>query len=260
MNRLLPEVRRVRRDTRMRRVDVCRVTRVSPHIVSVTFTGPELADFASDGFDDHVKFVVPTPGQALVLPVPTPDGPRMPDGLPRPPMRDYTPRRFDAAALELDIEFALHGDGLAATWAAQAAPGQQAGIGGPRGSFIVPTDFDTHLLVGDETALPAIARRLEELPAGVRAVVVLAVDPADRRPLPSRADVTLHWVAPDALVDTVRALPRPDGLTYGWGGGEARAIGAVRQAMVEQLGVDPAYCRCAAYWKQGAVAHHESLG
>src|SRR6266568_4230449 len=74
-----------------------------------------------------------------------------------PVMRDYTPRRFDAVQRELDIEFALHGDGPAATWAAQAAPGQRVMIGGPRGSFIVPTDFDWHLLIGDETALPAVA-------------------------------------------------------------------------------------------------------
>lgn len=260
MTRPLPELRRVRRDTRMRRVEVRRVTRVSPNIVSITFASPEFSDFESLGFDDHVKFLVPPTSGPLVLPVVTPDGPRMPDGLPRPPMRDYTPRRFDAQALELDIEFALHGDGPAATWAAQAAPGQQAGIGGPRGSFIVPAEFDTHLLVGDETALPAIARRLDELPAGARAVVVLAVDDADRRPLPSRADVALQWVAPAGLVDAVRALPRPDGLTYGWGGGEAGAMRAVRELMVGPLGVDPAYCRCAAYWKQGAVGHHENLG
>ena len=80
-------------------------------------------------------------------------------------MRDYTPRRYDLDTLELDIDFVLHGDGPASTWAEQAKPGQFLHIGGPRGSMIVPDIFDSYLLIGDETALPAIARRLEGLAA-----------------------------------------------------------------------------------------------
>src|SRR6185369_9649473 len=109
-----------------------------------------------------------------------------------PVRRDYTPRRYDAAAGELTIEFALHGDGPAARWAAQAAPGQRATIGGPRGSFVIPLDYDWHLLVGDESAMPAIARRLEELPAGATAIVILQVrDAADRRALQTSAAASL---------------------------------------------------------------------
>lgn len=80
-------------------------------------------------------------------------------------VRDYTPRGFDPVALTLEIDFALHGAGPATRWEAQAQGGQRLGVGGPRGSFIRPTDFDGHLLIGDDTALPAIARRLAELPA-----------------------------------------------------------------------------------------------
>ena len=50
-------------------------------------------------------------------------------------------------------------------WAAQATRVQRATIGGPRGSLVVAPDHDGHLLVGDGTALPAVTRRLEELPA-----------------------------------------------------------------------------------------------
>ena len=80
------------------------------------------------------------------------------------------------------IEFALHGEGPAAEWAAQAAAGHTLAIGGPKGSLIVPLDYDWHLLVGDETAFPAVARRLEQLPAGAKAIVDPAgADAADRR-------------------------------------------------------------------------------
>lgn len=255
------EIQRVRHPLKARRVQVLRREPVSANIVRITFGGADLADFNSASFDDHVKLLLPPPGAELVLPVLGPDGPTLPEGAPRPVMRDYTPRRFNNQACELDIEFALHGDGPAAGWAAQATPGQTVGIGGPRGSFIVPKDFDWHLLIGDETSLPAIARRLEELPAGRPALVVLAVDPADRRPLASAAAVQLQWVAPttEALVAAVADLRLPGGDGYAWAAGEARAMARVREVIVGPLGIDPKRCRCAAYWKTGAIAHHENL-
>jgi NADPH-dependent ferric siderophore reductase len=134
-------------------------------------------------------------------------------------------------------------------------------IGGPRGSFIVPTDFDWHLLIGDETALPAVARRLEELPAGTRAIVRLAVaDPADRRLLTSAADVDLQWVDSDAaLLAAVRALVLPAGEGYAWCAGEAGTMAELRRVLVDDKGHDRQAIRAAAYWKRGAIAHHENL-
>src|SRR5690606_18646134 len=102
-------------------------------------------------------------------------GPIFPDNQ-RPIMRDFTPRRYDAARGVLEIDFALHESGPATDWAKQASPGQKLVIGGPRGSFILPLDFDWYLLIGDETALPAIARRLAELPKGSRVVVLAEVE------------------------------------------------------------------------------------
>lgn len=257
------ETRRVRHPLKARRVHVLRTQRLSPHIVRVTFGSPALHDFVSLGFDDHVKLMLPQPGQAeLVLPVPGPNGPpSLPEGTPRPVMRDYTPRRFDPKAGELDIEFALHGDGPAAIWAAQAQPGQTVGIGGPRGSFVVPTDFDWHLLIGDETALPAIARRLEELPAGTQALVVVAIDPADQRALATAATLHLQWVAPtrEALLQAVSALALPAGTGHAWAAGEASAMAQVRELLIRHHGVAREHCRCAAYWKAGASNHHENL-
>lgn len=233
------EVRRVRFDLKRRHLQVLRRTELSPSVVQLTFTGDDLADFVSASFDDHVKLLFDDEVR-----------------------RDYTPRRFDTAARELDIEFSLHGDGPAARWAAAAGPGDTLNIGGPRGSFIVPTGFDWHLLVGDDSALPAIARRLEELPAGTRALVVLAVDEQDRRALSSAANVQLQWVAPtrEALVGAVAALSRPAGEGYAWAAGEARAMAEVREVLVGAWGLDGRRVRCAAYWKAGTAAHHENLG
>lgn len=256
------EIRRVRHPLKARRLHVLRTQRLSPHIVSITFGGPDLADFTSEGFDDHVKLMLPQPGQqAPVLPVMGPNGPEHAAGAARPLMRDYTPRRFDRQACELDIEFALHGDGPAAAWAAQAQPGQVVGIGGPRGSFIVPTGFDWHLLIADDSALPALARRLEELPAGTPVLAVVALDPADRRPLATAAHLQLHWVAPqaDALTQAVAALALPGGEGYAWAAGEARAMAQVRKVLIDHHGIASQRCRCAAYWKTGSAGHHENL-
>lgn len=257
-------VQRVRNPVKLRSVQVQQVHRASPHLVRIRFAGDSLHDFASASFDDHIKFMLPPdPREPLVLPVPGPDGLALPHGALRPVMRDYTPRWFDPAAGLLDIEFALHGDGFAAAWAAQAQPGQQAGVGGPRGSFVVPTGFDWHLLAGDETALPAIARRLEELPPGTRALVIAeTADPADRRVLQSRAQLQVQWLT-DAvdggLAAAVQQLRLPAGEGYAWAAGEAAAMAATRRVLVDGLGLSKDRVRAAAYWKRGASAHHENL-
>jgi len=235
-------VQRVQHEIKRRDLQVVRVTQLSPHVRSVTFGGESLADFVSASFDDHVKFMLPDEGG-------------------EPVRRDYTPRHHAAAGHELTLEFDLHASGPAARWAAQAAPGQRATIAGPRGSFIIPVDYDWHLLVGDETALPAIARRLEELPAGASVIAILqAADPADRRTLHSAAALRLHWVADtEELLNTVRALALPPGEGYAWCAGEAGAMAALRRLLIEEKGHDRHAIRAAAYWKRGANAHHENL-
>ena len=235
-------VQRVRHEVKQRRLRVLRVEELGPGMRSVTFGGEALADFISASFDDHLKFIIPGPDGAALW-------------------RDYTPRRFDTAAKELTLEFALHGSGPAAAWAAQAAPGQQVDIAGPRGSMIIPLDMDWHLLVGDASAMPAVARRLEELPAGTRTIVILHVPhEGDRRALRSAADFTLQWVATSSeLSDAVRALQLPPGEGFAWCAGEAAASAAVRQILVAEKGLASHAVRASAYWKRGAVAHHENL-
>jgi NADPH-dependent ferric siderophore reductase len=233
----LRRVERVRHELKRRELTVQAVEAVTPHFRRITLVDDSLSDFVSASFDDHVKVFV---GDAR---------------------RDYTPRSFDNAARELVIEFALHGDGPAAEWAARAMPGDTLAIGGPKGSLVVPVDYDWHLLAGDETAFPAVARRLEELPAGAKAIVVLkAADVADRRAFASAADVSLTWVPTDAeLLDAVRALPLPEGDGYAWCAGEAACMAALRRELAEVKGHPGEAMRAAAYWKRGAQGHHENL-
>jgi NADPH-dependent ferric siderophore reductase len=270
----VPETRRVRHPLRVRALTVAAIEPLTPHMRSLTLAGDSLADLHSDGFDDHVKLLLPPPGQAtLVLPPPSPDG--RPDfaaaGLPPPIARDYTPRRVDRAARTLLIDFCLHGDGPAARWAGQARVGDGVHVAGPRGSMVLPTDLRWQWLIGDESALPAIARRLEELPGDVDVTVVVETASVDE-PLPPlalgprrRLLRVARAAAGDApalaapLVHAVRALPTPAGRGHAFAAAESRTVKAVREVLAGHHGLHKGQIRASAYWQRGASAHHENL-
>jgi NADPH-dependent ferric siderophore reductase len=232
---------RVRHEPRRRELDVAAVDRLSPGFLGITFTGESLADFVSDSFDDHVKFLVPDAGGTLVG-------------------RDYTPRRFSRADRTLRIEFAMHGDGHVDRWARQAAVGQRVTVGGPRGSMIIPTDYAWHLLAGDSSALPAICRRLEDLPADAHAIVVVHAAEEDRRELSSAARLEIRWVSTaEALVTAIRELPLAAGEGFAWAAGEAAVMARLRQVLLQDRHHPREAMRVASYWKRGASAHHETL-
>ncbi|MCD0503851.1 siderophore-interacting protein [Bordetella petrii] len=262
-------VQKVRHPLKARLLQVRQVQRIGSWLVRVTLGGDDLAGFVSASFDDHVKLFLPGDDGMPVMPIIGPQGPEFPEGQPRPIARDYTPRRYDARTGELDIEFVLHGHGPATTWAAQAKPGQYLGVAGPRGSFIIPQDFDWHLLIGDETALPAIARRLEELPRGKRVLAIIETRHPDARiALPTRTDLSLHWVHENVeprngqpvLERVVRRLALPEGDGYVWAAGESAAIRAVRQYLVQERGIDKSRIRAASYWRRGDAGAHEVFG
>lgn len=230
-------IQRVRHEIKRREVEVMKVQHLAPNYVSVTFKGETLHDFVSASYDDHVKFLISDEER-----------------------RDFTPRSYDHAARELTIEFALHATGAASDWARQAAPGQQAVIAGPRGSMIIPMDYAWHVLAGDATALPAIRRRLEELPADAQVQVLVAGEEAAALPFNSAAQVKLqHFADSEALLAAIRALQLPAGEGFFWFAGEASVAAQVRDAVFVDKGHPREAARISAYWKQGASAHHEDL-
>jgi NADPH-dependent ferric siderophore reductase len=237
-------------------------------MVRVTLTGGDLAGFASAAHDDHMKLFFPRPGEERpTMPVNGPNGPVFPEGFARPPSRDYTPRRHDPAAAELDVDFILHGDGPGSTWASQGRPGQFLGVGGPRGSFVVADDFDCYLFVGDETALPAIGRRLEELPAGARAVAIIEVaDRKEEQRLASLANVETIWLhrngaeagTTDLLERAVADFRLPPGDIYAWVAAESQTAKKLRRLLIDKHGLNKDWIKAASYWTRGtAAAGHE---
>jgi NADPH-dependent ferric siderophore reductase len=245
---------RLRHPVVFRAITVERVHDITPMMRRVVFGGADLEGFLSAAPDDHAKLFFPAPGTELRKPTMTPDGLVFPEGVGPLPMRDYTPRHFDPQRRELTIDFVLHGDGPAAGWAANATVGQAIGVGGPRGSMVVADDFDTYVLAGDETALPAIGRWLEEMPASARAVVVIEVaNEAERQVLVSKASVAFHWcfrnAGSDTLETTLRDLAVPAGDTFWWVATESRRARNLRALLVDQRGNDSAWVKATGYWK-----------
>jgi len=243
-------IHRVSHEIKRRKLEVLRVTDLTPRMRRITLSGPQLAGFISLGTDDHVKLIfAQTAEEQAVLDTFVPGSPS--DG-PRPAMRDYTPRRYDPETGELDIDFVLHGDGPAATWAAQAEPGQFLHIAGPRGSMVVPDIFDSYLLIGDETALPAIARRVENLAANRAALVVVEIEhPAEQQTFDCVAQVDVIWVVrgEQDMVDVVRKLEMPEGVLYAWVATEAALSRKLRRVLLTEFGLDEGLVKAAGYWR-----------
>ncbi|MBI6940661.1 siderophore-interacting protein [Pseudomonas putida] len=245
-------IHRVNHEIRQRRLQVLRVADLTPRMRRITLGGPELEGFTSLGSDDHIKLLfAETAEQQQAI-----DARNLGrDGGARPTMREYTPRRIDLVTNELDIDFVLHGDGPASTWAAQAAPGQTLNIAGPRASLVVPDIFDSYLLIGDETALPAIGRRLEELPAGRQVLAVVQIeDEQERQPLQSKAQVDVIWVKREEdLLTLLKGLPLPGGQLYSWVALE-KSLTRQAKALLLEKGVSEEALKAAAYWRADGTA------
>lgn len=234
-----------------RKLRVTRVKQLTPHMVRVTFTGDDLAAFGWNGPAAHIKIIFPEDGQ-LEPAMPTPDGPRPTR------IRTYTPRRFDASVPELDVEFVLHGVGPASNWAAQAQEGQVVVVAGPGRNYQIDPVADWLLLVGDDTAVPAISSILDALPTTAKAFALLEVsDALEERELSSPAQVEVSWLhrgdaQPDVVLEQALRnfkLPAGDGRVYV--GAEAGVMRRMRQYLLNDLGLDPAKIVTRGYWKVG---------
>ncbi|GAA4837156.1 siderophore-interacting protein [Saccharopolyspora rosea] len=245
--------------SRYRLLQVRAVERITPRMVRVTLGGEELADFTSNGSDQRIKLCLPQPGQPMPL------GRTRAEvfALPReqqPLQRTYTLRWFDPRRQELAIDFVVHDhDGPGSTWAANAEVGGRIVTIGPSPAYQPQPDADPLVLVGDETALPAMSAILEELPTGTRVRVFAEVaDAAEEQDVRTDADVTWTWLHRDGvpagasalLVDAVRAAdlgPNP----HVWVGAEADAVHELREHCQRALGLERRRLYALAYWRRG---------
>lgn len=259
----------------LRELRVIRTTEVTPRMRRITVGGEQLAAFRSgefdvtafrtEGADDYVKIFLPEEGETEPVLPEQHDGHLHWPRKPAPVARAYTVRRFDPATGELDLDFVVHGHGVAGNWARDAKPGDVLHLAGPKVSTIPPTGAAWWLLAGDETALPAIGRYVDthDDPAALHAVVL--VDGPDEE----QADLAgVTWVhrragVADAqvLADAVRRVAPATGTGWMWIAGEAAIVRELR-AVAKDLGVPKQLLDASGYWRapvSGALARVRAL-
>ncbi|MEU0471486.1 siderophore-interacting protein [Streptomyces olivaceus] len=250
--------RPARKPRRPHTAQVVRTERLTPHMQRVVLGGEGLAAFAADTCTDHyVKLLFPAGGATYPEPF---DMERIREEFPReqwPVTRTYTVRHWDAEHREMTLDFVIHGDeGLAGPWAQRVRPGETVLFMGPGGAYAPDTTADWHLLAGDESALPAIARSLEALPDGARAVVFVEVDgPEEEQKIDS--DVEVVWLhrgdrpVGRALVEAVRALDFPEGRLHAFVHGEAACVKELRRYLRVERGIPREDLSISGYWRLG---------
>lgn len=209
---------------------VLRRERIAPHLVRLTLGGEGLASFHSTGIpDEWIGLVVPGQFQS----------------------RYYTVRSWQGGELEIDI--AVHDVGLVTEWAVRDCTGDTVTITEAKGSFAMPANAAWLLLVGDLTALPAMARISAEVSGmPLRVWAEVPDDLADY--FPHGTDVT--WLeqpgdGQSALADVVQHIDWPEGDGYFWMGGESAQMRAVRKHLMRERKLPSTAYDVMGYWRGG---------
>lgn len=261
----------------LREVEVTDISDITPNMRRLTVAGDELKagevdglarpEFRSEGFDDHVKLVIPPPGvenfdigtqeeftfnwnrDALNF------------------SRDYTVRSVDPASNSFTFDVVRHDSGHASDWAFGVNIGDTVHFAGPKICAGITEGIDFHLLIADETALPAVGRWLEEAAPGTRGHIIVEVPTADDiQTIPTEADVDIEWLIRGAtppgestlLFEAVKELELPTGRTFAWCAGETMTIAPIRRYLRRDLGLPKEDVEVVGYWRKVVTASSDA--
>lgn len=253
------------------RASVLRTQRVAEQLVRVVLGGPGVRVVDAPTHADSYVKVVFVPPHVLAATTERPDGRVDLDALraslppeDQPRVRAYTVRAWDASAAELTIDVVVHGDeGVAGPWAASARPGDEVLLLGPGGAYDPDPAADRYLLVGDASALPAVAVVLERLaatrPDAAGDAVLEVHGPADELPLVAPPGISVRWVHQGTgvvglrLVEAVRDLPPVTGRVDAFVHGEAGTVKELRHHLRVERGLPRSALSISGYWRLGAA-------
>lgn len=227
-------------DGRLRRVRVA-----GAQLRAFSREGISHAAFTAPGFDDHIKLIFAADGDVgSALPRQHADGIEWTPSEHR-LTRDYTPYDVDPETGAFTLDFVLHGEGPAVSWARRALPGSTLSFVGPKSSQLLPSDATSIVLIGDETALPAIERFLTERPIAVPAHVAVLTGgthaPPELRIGESDSLRLERMQEPDgtgiaALFDEVYATEELGERPFIWAAGESRSLLPLRRRLAGRVG------------------------
>ena len=214
---------------------------VTPKMIRITVSGDDLADFPSMAPDDHLKLMIN-------------------NGTDKPDMRDYTPRYIDNKSRVLVVDFAIHEAGPATQWAINAEIGDKMRIGGPRGSSQLTEAFDWKLLIGDETALPAMGRWVEESSTDHTLLTLgIVTGKSEEQHWQTNANHAAYWVHrpssddtnAHAVIEQLRTLELPSGKGFIWIAAEAKAAREIKAFVLQHFAHPPQFVKSSGYWVKG---------
>lgn len=246
-------------------------TEISPHLVRVTLQGEDLTRLPQHGYDQWFRLFLPHPnGETDFARVPQQFGfggylkyLRTKSGV-RPPFRNYTVRELRRDAGEMDVDFVSHGDaGIAGPWARNAQPGEKVMLIDQGCGFDPRPDTGEVLLVGDESALPAVLGILLDLPreATGQALVELP-DLADAQETDAPEGVTITWLAREdhearpgsVALEALRAItPSEPARLHAYLAGEQALVTEGRRHLVA-AGVPKNRIDFTGYWRIGKAS------
>lgn len=221
-------------------------------MVRVVVGGDALEGFSIPAPASSVRLLLPDDGE-LVTPVWQGNEFRFDDGR-RPVIRTLTPRRFDDRRLELALDVVLHDGGALSQWSAGARMGDLAAVSGPGRGYEIDQNAERFVLIGDETAIPAICQLLEDLPP---VPIVVHVDVRSHDAVVDlHRTVEEHWHPYGAIDDmvstTIESLDSVE-FTLGdrvWAAGEAGAMQRLRKYLFDERGLERSRATVRGYWKQ----------
>lgn len=243
-------------------LEVVERIQLTPHLVRIVAGGPGISAVVDNGFTDAYTKMHFAPAEAGLTPPYDMEElrARLPIEL-LPSMRTYSIRRFDLDAGQIWIDFVTHGEGgVAGTWAANAQVGDPVVLAGGSGGYAPDAAADWHLLVGDESAIPAIAAALEAMSTDAVGTVFLEVqDESEQLDLTAPDDVEVHWLhrgdseagTTTLLIDAVRALEWREGQVQVFAHDERGAMKQLRPHLIEERGLDRTQLSLSAYWAYG---------
>lgn len=237
-----------------RAVAVVATEPLGPRMMRVVVGGEELAGLGQPEPASSIRVVIPWPGDEFELPEWTGNEFLLADGR-RPALRTFTPVTFDAEEREMTFDIVRHPGGAISTWAETAEPGDPVAVSGPGRSEVIDPEASRAIVVGDETAIPAIRQLIETTPASTALDITIELTTADAElPLPDRDGCEVRWSVLDPadppgttmLPPVAAAEIGPDDRV--WAAGEAAGVQRIRKHLASR-DVPRQHTTVRGYWK-----------